>query len=119
MLFAFFTWWYGQGWRQVAGSFQPRLHAVADSFSVKQLSRTMFAPWRRIITAPGRSLEDKMRAFADNMFSRVIGFIVRLFVLLAAVLVGTVIALLTVAETFLWPLVPIAVPAFVIGGFIL
>lgn len=119
MLLALFSWWYGQGWRQVAGSFQPRLQAVADSFSVKQLTRTLFAPWRRIITPPGRSLEDKMRAWADNMFSRVIGFIVRLLVLLTAALAALAIALLTTAETVLWPLVPLAVPAFVIGGFVI
>jgi hypothetical protein len=118
MLLAFFSWWYGQGWRQVASSFQSRLHAVADSFSIKQLGRTLFAPWKRIITPPGRSLEDKMRAWADNMFSRVIGFIVRLFVLLGAGITILVIAVLTLIETVAWPLVPFAVPALIILGIV-
>ena len=119
MLLAFFSWWYGQGWRQVASSFQPRLAAVSDSFSVKQLTKTLFAPWRRIITPPGRSLEDKMRAWADNMFSRIIGFLVRLLVLLAAALIAFVIGLLTVIETLAWPLVPLAIPFLAVGGFVL
>jgi hypothetical protein len=116
MLLAFFSWWYGQGWRQVASSFQSRLQAVSDNFSVKQLSKTLFAPWKRITTQPGRSLEAKVRAWADNMFSRVIGFVVRLFVLLGAVLTALVIAVLTLFETLAWPLIPLAVPVLIILG---
>lgn len=97
-------------------SFQPRLQAIADNFSVIQLSKTLFSPWRRIITPPGRSLEDKLRAWADNMFSRVIGFIVRVFVLLGAALAAIVVAVLTVIEVITWPLVPLAVPALIIMG---
>lgn len=118
MLLAFFTWWYGQGWRQVASSFQGRLQAVSDSFSVKQLVRTLFAPWKRIITTPGRSLEDKMRAWADNMFSRVIGFVVRLFVILGALVTLGIVAIFTVIEAVAWPLIPLAVPTLIIMGII-
>jgi hypothetical protein len=118
MLLAFFSWWYGQGWRQVASSFQPRLQTVSDNFSVKQLSGTLFAPWKRITSAPGRSLEDKMRAWVDNMFSRVIGFIIRLFVLIGAGVTVLVVAVLTVIETLAWPLIPFAVPVLIIMGIV-
>lgn len=118
-MFAFFSWWYGHGWQQVAGSFKSRLQAVADSFSVGQLTKTLFAPWRRITTPPGRSLEDKLRAWADNMFSRIIGFFVRLFVLLIAAVAALLIALLTILETLAWPLVPLALPGLIIAGFVI
>lgn len=116
MVLAFFSWWYGAGWKQVIGSFGPRLQRTADSFSVRQLLRTLFAPWRRIISNPGRSLEDKIRAWADNMFSRVIGFIVRLGVLLAALVCMLFMAVVTVAEVVLWPLIPLAVPTLLVVG---
>lgn len=118
MLFAFFSWWYGQGWRQVASNFGPRIGRTADSFSVNQLLRTLFAPWRRIISDPGRALDDKIRAWADNLFSRIIGFIVRLGVLVAAALVVTFVALLTIVEIIAWPLIPLLVPVLIILGVI-
>ena len=85
MFGAFFSWWYGRGWKLVATSLKPRLHGVANAFSVRQLLRTLFEPWRRIVTEPGSSLEDRWKAGFDNAFSRMVGFVVRLFVLVAAV----------------------------------
>lgn len=116
MLISLFSWWYGQGWKQVIASLGPRLGGISEAFSVPQLLKTLFAPWRRIITMPGRSLEARFRAWADNMFSRVIGFIVRIFVLLAAFVSAAVVALLTVAEIILWPVLPLAVPVLIIMG---
>lgn len=116
MLLAFFSWWYGQGWRQVASSLMPRVQAISDSFSVRQLSRTLFAPWKRITTPAGKSLEAKMRALADNLFSRIVGFIVRIFVLLGAAISVLVISVLTLIEALAWPLVPLAPPVLVILG---
>jgi hypothetical protein len=113
---AFFSWWYGPGWAGVAGSFSKRLRSVAETFSVNQLMKTLFAPWRRIITYPGASLGEKFRAWGDNLFSRIIGFVVRLLVLFAATVVAIVIALLTVVELAVWPLVPLAVPGMLLIG---
>ncbi len=116
LVMSFFSWWYGRGWKQVFDSFGPRLSAISNTFSVNQLSRTLFAPWRRIISYPGASLGDKMRAWGDNMVSRVIGFIVRLFVLIAAFLTLIAVALITTIELIIWPLLPIAIPGFLLAG---
>jgi CBS-domain-containing membrane protein len=117
MLFvAFFSWWYGTGWRQVMASFGPRLTGVAEIFSVGQLLRTLFAPWRRIITYPGASLADKWHAWGDNMVSRVIGFVVRIFVIFAALVTIAAIAVLTAIEIVVWPLLPLAIPGCLIAG---
>lgn len=113
---SFLSWWYGQGWRQIAGSFSSRLHSVANDFSVGQLLKTLFAPWRRIITYPGASLAERFHAGIDNLFSRMIGFVVRLFVLLAAVVSLAAVALLSIIEIIVWPLVPWAIPGFLIAG---
>jgi hypothetical protein len=119
LILSFFSWWYGRGWQQVARGFGPRLRGVMNAFSVSQLLRTLFAPWRRIITYPGASLEDRFRAWGDNMFSRVIGLVVRLFVLLGAAMTLVLVALLTVAELVIWPLLPVAVPGCLIAGLII
>ena len=76
----------------------------------------MFSPWRRIISYGGRGLEDRLKAVLDNLVSRAIGFVVRLFVLLAAIVTMVVICLLTIIEIIIWPLLPLAIPGCLIAG---
>lgn len=118
LVLSFFSWWYGRGWQHVAASFGRRLRAVANTFSVGQLLRTLFAPWKRIITYPGASLAERFRAWGDNLFSRTIGFVVRLLVLLAALLVSITVGLLTTLELIIWPLLPLAIVVCIIKGII-
>ncbi len=118
LVMAFFSWWYGAGWKQVALSFQSRLQAVMVTFSVMQLLQTLFAPWRRIITYPGANINERARALADNLFSRLVGSMVRLLVLLAALLALLACGLLTLIEIIVWPLLPLLIPASLIAGII-
>ncbi|HZL08325.1 MAG TPA: hypothetical protein VFC50_03975 [Candidatus Dormibacteraeota bacterium] len=116
---SFFSWWYGSGWRHVINSFRPRLHQVADAFSARQLLRTLFAPWRRIITYPGASIAERFHAWGDNVFSRLVGFVVRFFVLVAALIVLVIVASFTILEIVAWPLLPLAIPGCLIAGLII
>ncbi|MDB5170407.1 MAG: uncharacterized protein JWO35_101 [Candidatus Saccharibacteria bacterium] len=118
LVLSFFSWWYGRGWKQVFDSFGPRLKNIANAFSVNQLTRTLFAPWRRIITYPGATFGDRLRAWGDNLFSRIVGFFVRLAVLFAALLVIVAAAGFTVIELLVWPLLPIAIPGLIIAGLV-
>ena len=114
----FFVWWYGRGWRQLAGSLNRRLSKTSDMFSVPILLHTLFAPWKRIITYPGASLDAKLRAFSDNMVSRVIGSIVRLLVLLTAAIMFIVVSITAIAELVAWPFVPLLAVVAIIKGII-
>ena len=114
----FLQWWYGQGWRQAIGGLATRMQQTAWYFSAPLLLRTLFAPWRRIVSPPGRGLDAHFRAAADNLLSRTIGFIVRLFVLLAAGVSIFVIGLLALVELVLWPCVPIAAVVGIVWGII-
>lgn len=116
LVVSFFSWWYGQGWLGVAKNIGPRLAGIAEVFSVTQLLRTLFAPWRRIITYPGSSLPEKIRAWGDNVFSRAVGFVVRLIVLFVALIIIAFAAFFSVIELVIWPLLPIAVPALIFMG---
>ncbi len=118
LVLSFLSWWYGRGWKEVLSSLRPRLKGVTTSFSVPQLARTLFQPWKRIVTYPGASLADKFHAWGDNAVSRAVGFTVRSGVLLAAFMTLRVIGLLTIIEIIVWPLVPLAVPVLLIAGLI-
>ncbi len=115
---SFFSWWYGRGWRQVAASFKTRTRGIAATFSIAQLSKTLFAPWRRIISYPGEGLSAKFRAWGDNIFSRMVGFVVRLIVLIAALLAVLAVAIFTLIELIVWPLLPMAAPILIIVGLV-
>jgi hypothetical protein len=80
---------------------------VADAFSIGSLVSTLFAPWRRIVSYPGTSLNDHFHAWLDNLVSRIIGFLVRFFVLLAACISLLVIGLLSLIELAVWPCLPV------------
>ena len=88
---------------------------LADAFSISTLLRTLFAPWRRIVSYPGASLDDKLRAMLDNLVSRGVGFVVRLFVLLAVAVLAVVIIIVDVVQIVAWPLVPL----LIIGGVVM
>ena len=119
LLVEYFRWWYGPGWRDSANRLQSRLINIYFTFSVPILLPTMFAPWRRIITPPGKSLGDKVRAGIDNLVSRAVGFGVRLGALLMAMgmIIGT--GLIGGLILLLWPLLPVLGPLLVVvGGFL-
>lgn len=116
LLVAFFGWWYGPGWRDAAAQLRARMHATVLTFSVPILLRTMFAPWRRIVTSPGGSLQEKGRAMVDNAISRCVGFAVRLLALLSAGLLLTVYAVLGGLILVLWPVLPVLGIVLIVVG---
>ena len=116
LLVAFVQWWYGPGWRDTASRISARIRLTYLTFSVPILIPTMFAPWRRIITYPGRSMGEKFRAVLDNLISRAVGFIVRLFALLAALIIMGGYAIFGGLLLIIWPVVPLLGPALIVGG---
>jgi hypothetical protein len=111
-----FVWWYGAGWAGVLKSTRKRLERLGDMFSISILMRTLFSPWRRIISYPGAGLDAKLRAFGDNLVSRCIGFVIRAFVLVSATIVFGCMLVIGLAELIAWPLVPVAGVALIAKG---
>lgn len=116
MLFEFFAWWYGPGWVQAWRDSLVWTQKVQRAFSVDVLLKTLFSPWKRIVSLPGRSLDEKFRAAIDNLVSRVIGFFVRLMVLIVAFVMMAATLVAGVALAALWPLVPFIGIGLIIWG---
>ncbi|SRR5579885_3335314 len=113
-----FVWWYGQGWKGAAKSIGRGMNGISRLFSIPILIRTLFAPWKRIISYPGASLDAKLRAYGDNVVSRAVGFTVRFLVLLTALATGTLVTAGGIIGCIVWPLVPPAAIALIIRSFI-
>lgn len=107
MFFEMVLWWYGKGWRSAFKLAIDWPKAAAKAFSIKILITTLFAPWRRIVSVPGRSIDEKMRAAVDNLTSRFVGFFVRLGALAAAAVISLLSLLAGVVLALSWPLIPL------------
>lgn len=116
ILLEILAWWYRQGWTAVAKNAELRFVRVSHLFSVPILVRTLFAPWRRIITYPGASIDAKVRAMGDNMVSRAVGFSVRAMVLFSAGVMLVLTAFAAALQLIIWPLVPPAAAALLVLG---
>lgn len=116
ILTSLIEWWYGKGWKSANIHAQKRIQGAYRMFSIPILLRTLFAPWRRIITAPGAGLDAYIRAIIDNAVSRVVGFTVRSMVLFVAMVTISVSTIISILEVIIWPVVPIAAPVLIVVG---
>lgn len=101
-------WWYSDGLRGRIRIIANRLDGTLDYFSIDLLIKTLFAPFRQI--SAGRvdgPLGVQMRAMVDRLFSRVIGAIVRLFILIIGGVAIALQALAGVLIIIVWTLVPL------------
>jgi hypothetical protein len=107
MFMELLNWWYGRGWLEAFKRAKAWLNRVVMIFSADVLLKTLFAPWKQIITLPGASIDAKFRASIDNLFSRWIGFSVRVFTLLFAGITLLISGALGFAMVVIWPLMPL------------
>lgn len=102
------SWWYGNGWRQQVLRLSRQLDGTMDYFSFDLLLKTLFVPYRQISAGSvDGSLEVKMRAFADKLFSRVFGAFIRLVLV---VIGGITLAMQVVIGLFIlifWAIIPL------------
>lgn len=103
------SWWYTTGWKLRALRLREKVASTMDYFSIDLLLRTLFSPFRQI--SAGRvdgPLNAKMRAFFDRLISRMIGAMVRTFMIvigIVAILLHIVIGGITLLA---WAFVPFA-----------
>lgn len=123
MLFmAFFSWWYGPGWTNEIARVRNQLASVADTFSIELLMMTLFSPFRQI--SAGRvdgPLGVIMRAWLDRLISRMIGAMVRSFMIVLGGVTLLLMSAVGAARIAFWPLLPfmpLLLIVFAVGGWL-
>lgn len=103
------SWWYTTGWKLRALRLREKVASTMDYFSIDLLLRTLFSPFRQISAGQvDGPLNVKMRAFFDRLISRMIGAMVRTFMIIIGV-VGIFLHILMGSVTLLvWAFIPLA-----------
>lgn len=109
------SWWYLTGWNIFVRKLFTKLGDTADFFSIRSLLKTLFAPFRQISagTTASSALDARLRAWADRTFSRLIGAVVRLFLILLGGIILLLQLIFSLVAMILWPVLPFAPVVFV------
>lgn len=108
VIVGFLSWWYGAGWLQRVRAVGQRLETTFDYFSIDLLVRTLFSPFRQISAGKVRGpIGVQIRAFFDRLISRIIGSIVRSFMIIIGSMWLFATAIIGVLAVLIWALVPL------------
>ena len=104
---AFFSWWYGEGWRRQVSRVSDRMMGLIDTFSIDLLLRTWFSPFRQISSGSVQGpIGVQIRAMIDKIISRCIGAMIRTVMIGIGILSIMVVGVFSVMELLVWPLLP-------------
>jgi hypothetical protein len=102
------SWWYGAGWRQRVLKLREKLAGTMDYFSIDLLARTLFSPFRQISAGKVQGpLAVQLRAFFDRLVSRVIGGVVRSFMIVMGTVCICIYAVIGVILLGVWAIMPL------------
>lgn len=109
------SWWYGHGWVWTAKHlFITRTTGILQFFSVKDLLKTLFSPFRQdALNARGAPVGVRLQAFGMNIISRIFGLIIRTILIMAGLVMVAVNMIVASFLVIVWPLLPIS-PALAI-----
>ena len=116
LVWSYFEWWYGPGWRDTAQRLVGQVRSIYLNFSVPILLRTLFAPWRRMMTPPGGTLGQRFHAHIDNFVSRWVGLTVRVLAVLAAFILMAATLIVAIVTLIVWPLLPVGGLVLIVYG---
>ncbi len=115
-------WWYSRGWLWMAQQiYIVELGRVFEFFSIKDLLKTLFAPFRQDVIDTSRApLGVKLQVLGGNLISRVIGAMIRITIIFIGIFFAFLLVFLGFLFLVAWPFLPLApvVAVVLIGGFV-
>lgn len=109
LITSFFKWWYTDGFRNELLSIVKRTQYAANAFSVPILLKTLFDPWKQVITPQygDTALDETISNAISNLVSRFVGFWIRIFTLIAASIFLTIVVIYGILRIIIWPVLPL------------
>jgi hypothetical protein len=116
-IFDYLVWHYSRAFRDIGALWYNLVWFVTHFFSLPLLVRTLISPWKRLSDGYRREgVEKLMETFVFNLMSRVVGFVIRMALILAGLTVLTVLSLSLVVFLMVWLFLPfLAVLSFALG----
>ncbi|AKM81965.1 TPA: hypothetical protein DD449_05400 [Candidatus Berkelbacteria bacterium] len=116
-MITYFSWWYYDEPLYLWRSIKIITKKFLSSFSIAVLLRTLFDPWKKdVVYLENASLDARFKAMVDNLFSRCIGFVVRIFTILIGLALTTIVFVLLTIGFIVWLLMPAIILVLIISG---
>jgi hypothetical protein len=117
----YLLWHYSRAFLEIFHVWLNFLWFVVHFFSIPQLLRSLFSPWKRIVEGRGNkwSFEDLAAYVIIGFFSRLIGFFIRFTIILIGLLSLLFVVVAGFAVYFFWIAAPLIIIALFVFGFTL
>jgi hypothetical protein len=117
----YLKWHYFDASRDILKAWGNFLWFNLNYFSVLLLLKTFFAPWRRITWEYGRGFDigRYLFIFGSNLISRILGAIMRSFLIGVGIFTEVVLLFLGMALLIIWLVLPVLIAASFFYGILL
>lgn len=117
----YLLWHYSRAFLEIFHVWLNFLWFVVHFFSIPQLLRSLFSPWKRIVESRGNkwSFEDLAAYVIIGFFSRLIGFFIRATIIIVGLLCLLFVVIAGFAVYFFWIAAPLIIIALLVFGFTL
>jgi hypothetical protein len=116
-MIVYFVWWYGQTPIFICQAIINITQKIFSSFSVVLLLKTLFDPWKRdVLAVENASLDVRFNLWLQNLVSRLVGFVVRFFTIIAGLISTAVVFIFLLAIFLVWLLMPIIIIFLIVNG---
>ncbi len=108
LILSYFIWHYTQAFKDIFYLFKNFAWFVYHFFSIKVLSKTLFSPWRKLNESyeKGWNFSAFFETFTVNFIMRIVGFLIRLFIILAGVICLIIVSITGAVVFVVWVFLP-------------
>ena len=115
----YFAWHYSQGITDITTLWRNVLWAISNFFSVGNLLKSLFSPWKQLgeeRTKSGLDMAEIATATLVGFIMRLVGFLIRILFILLWVVIWTTVFILGPVLFVFWLILPVlGVGLFVMG----
>ena len=119
-MYRYLFWHYSKGIKSFLIIWRNFIEFFWNFFSIKLLFRTLFSHWRRDITrrGPGFDLKEFLEALIFNIFTRLIGAVVRSAIIFIGLLIELLTICLGIISFLVWLILPFVLLYLLLAGII-